>query len=1003
MRKILLIIFASLFTLHGHGHGLQAMLSHYSTENGLTSNAVSDIIQDKDGYIWISTWNGLCRYDGYHFFNYTTGTASGIPFLHNRILEIAADTECNIWMRMYDNRIFVLNRRTDCIENPFRNIKNGSNFISTLPITVSNDGHIYSYVQGKGIYQLRLSDQHIYHRLFPLHRLEIKKMVIGNTDQLWLVTTKGLAALHVKTGKIEWIKVMLSKNISAMTLSRNTLYIGTHSGELFVLSPTFPYHITRHVSLGKEPISSLNVDSHGIIWYTTQKEGISRYNPANGSRKDFTQEVPAPESDTHGATLYEFGNLLWAKMNHGGFGYYDRKHDVFEYFYNSPDNSWNLSNTVATYLALPEGVLWMSTNRRGLEKLELMNERIRRQYVAPDSKTFGINEVRGMLYDPIHRQTILSNKRGDVFFYQGTKGTKPVRILHLGGRIYGLSCDHEGGIWISNKDKGLFLYKGNTIHHFTSQDRSKFHLNSDAVYETVQDRKGNIWVATYGGGVNLIRTIKEVKGKLYIPFLNRNNWRGMHYPSKDYQKVRTICQGPEGNIWAGTTDGILILTLHGKKGVSATPLQQTEEKGGQLANNDIIQIVRAHDGSLWIATNGGGLCHTLGKDKEGKWRFETFNQESGLPSDEIRGITFSKNGDVWFSSDQNICSYDIQKKLLTNFTMQDGVGGVACSEGSAITLPNGKMLFGTLNGYYIVDRSKLTTQKGSMLRLQITDFFVNDQLMSPRLNKTYDYYVPDSNYVRLPSRTSVFAFRFASLNYQLQHRVHYQYMLEGYDDIWKNVDATRSVSFSDIPAGTYQFRVKAFLLESPGKYDERTMTVVVPPYLFASTTALLIYFFLTIIGISFFLYWRGEIKRRQIEQMRVLKVGPQEIAFQRDDDYEFVKKLLDWLELHYSDSNMKVEDMVSQSRLSRTSFYNQLKTLTGLSPKEFVSDFRLKKAMMYLEKDTCTIAEVAYNTGFNDPVYFARIFKQKTGLTPKQYRQDPSSVHSQGGEEQHGT
>jgi AraC-like DNA-binding protein len=59
--------------------------------------------------------------------------------------------------------------------------------------------------------------------------------------------------------------------------------------------------------------------------------------------------------------------------------------------------------------------------------------------------------------------------------------------------------------------------------------------------------------------------------------------------------------------------------------------------------------------------------------------------------------------------------------------------------------------------------------------------------------------------------------------------------------------------------------------------------------------------------------------------------------------------------------------------------------------------------MMYLEKDTCTIAEVAYNTGFNDPVYFARIFKQKTGLTPKQYRQDPSSVHSQGGEEQHGT
>ena len=69
--------------------------------------------------------------------------------------------------------------------------------------------------------------------------------------------------------------------------------------------------------------------------------------------------------------------------------------------------------------------------------------------------------------------------------------------------------------------------------------------------------------------------------------------------------------------------------------------------------------------------------------------------------------------------------------------------------------------------------------------------------------------------------------------------------------------------------------------------------------------------------------------------------------------------------------------MVSQSSLSRTSFYNQLKTLTGLSPKEFISDFRLKKAAMYLENDECTIAEVTYKTGFNDPVYFARIFKQK--------------------------
>jgi AraC-like DNA-binding protein len=74
--------------------------------------------------------------------------------------------------------------------------------------------------------------------------------------------------------------------------------------------------------------------------------------------------------------------------------------------------------------------------------------------------------------------------------------------------------------------------------------------------------------------------------------------------------------------------------------------------------------------------------------------------------------------------------------------------------------------------------------------------------------------------------------------------------------------------------------------------------------------------------------------------------------------------------------------------MSRTALYTQLKSLTGISPKEFVSEFRLKKACMYLEKDSCTIAEFAYRTGFNDPVYFTRLFKQKKGMTPTQYREN---------------
>ncbi|MDY5767629.1 MAG: two-component regulator propeller domain-containing protein, partial [Alloprevotella sp.] len=96
----------------------QASLSHYSTENGLCSNAVSDIKQDGYGYIWIATWNGLSRFDGFNFFNYKTGGQSRVPLLHNRISDLTIDGMQNVWMRMYDGRVFMLDRSTDRIINP---------------------------------------------------------------------------------------------------------------------------------------------------------------------------------------------------------------------------------------------------------------------------------------------------------------------------------------------------------------------------------------------------------------------------------------------------------------------------------------------------------------------------------------------------------------------------------------------------------------------------------------------------------------------------------------------------------------------------------------------------------------------------------------------------------------------------------------------------------------------------------------------------------------------
>ena len=121
---------------------LQATRQHLSTEDGLCSNAVSMISQDDLGFIWLATWNGLSRFDGYEFYNYKTGNSSHIKNLHNRILDIVIDQSQNVWMHMYDDRVFVLNRNTDQIINPFEGYDGFEEYRTNAPLLVTSSGEV---------------------------------------------------------------------------------------------------------------------------------------------------------------------------------------------------------------------------------------------------------------------------------------------------------------------------------------------------------------------------------------------------------------------------------------------------------------------------------------------------------------------------------------------------------------------------------------------------------------------------------------------------------------------------------------------------------------------------------------------------------------------------------------------------------------------------------------------------------------------------------------------
>ena len=842
---------------------LQASRIHLSTENGLCSNAVSMICQDDLGFIWLATWNGLSRFDGYEFYNYKTGNSSHIKNLHNRILDIVIDQSQNVWMHMYDDRVFVLDRNTDRIINPFEGYDGFEEYRTNAPLLVTSSGEVLVSIAGNNsIYMMTLDRRGLKSEKITAGDLSITSMAEGYQSDIWLGTNKGIHRLNRRSLSLERDAILPDQRISCLYSNGYNIFAATKDGSIY----SFAYG--QEPKLLRKPngmgIFSTYVDSHGLVWFCDDRMGVSRLNPETGNEKFFQQTVLVPEQDGRGGEFNEHNGVVWIRMNHGGYGYYNRETDQVEYFHNDPSNPWNLSNTVNAALVIKEGVVWESTSRRGLEKLDILKDNIVRIRPVPDAVSTLENEIRALYYDKDRKVLMLGNKSSCIFMNYDNGRQEKITQDSQGnsfGRIYGISKDSKGNYWICSKDYGVFLMSpkangGWDIKKFCYEEGNPQSLSDNAAYYAVEDKLGNIWIATYGGGVNLM--IKDSRGG----FIFQHPKNGMkNYPKNNtYLKVRTIEVDIEGNVWAGTTDGILIMRYEGKE-VKIEKLKMPSEGDQVLMSNDIIVLKRDNRGHMWVGSNGGGIAISVGKDKDGNWLFENFGSKDGLPSEEIRSITFDQHGNAWFATEHIISTFDAEKKIFTTFSNLDGVDETMMSEGGAITLENDDILFGTINGYYIVDRNKLMAEKGSLLKLQITDFFINGELQSPRLNGNYDFYVPMARRIKLPSHSSSFSFRFAAMNYALQHRVHYQYMLEGYEKDWHNAGKDRIATYDDLPAGTYTFKVKAFLLESPDKFDLRTVEIEVPAFSGITQTSLLWIVLIAIAAMALFMWFRKRRKK----------------------------------------------------------------------------------------------------------------------------------------------
>ena len=851
---------------------LDCIFEHYSSEDGLSHNYISQILQDRDGYIWISTWYGLNRFDGNRFVNYTVQPGDYSNLSHNRILSLSEDANGYLWVTTYDNSIYRFDSRREKFLAVPGDITPELAKAKVEKYHCDRSGNIWIALSGIGLYKLDSGlSPHIFFNISDnVIGKEIRSIYEDADGTVYIVSEYGVASVKDDQATIvtrntgvtdfaefgNWIVFVSGNELLAIDkvsgLRKHASVGDSETGPAVSLTVTGPpERSSLYAALRQGAIASIDTadfsskihwggvglgrirytlpDPEGLLWIVTDRTGISSWNSSSQKFKHYehSRNVMSYYSDTLARVVNHDGRL-WIKMNRYGFGYYDRESDSVIPLSNVKEQpGCRFMNGVACYMVDDSGVLWFSTARRGLERATVITPRV--EIVDPPAESddeISAAEVRAVLTDS-HGQLWAATKSRELFVYAPDMSScRKIPGSDSYGVIYSLFEDNDGGIWIGTKGDGIVKLERRNDGRYSVAGRFRHscHDNSSLscndVYSIAQDSSGRMWVATYGGGINMLPHPDSTKFKnAYVHFPD--------YPLEAGEKVRYVHCMPDGRMLAATVSGLIwfypedipeLVTFH--------VVQKIPGDIHSLGNNDIIYIFTDRGGDTWLCTFGGGLNQVRFEGDQA--RFDIVSKADGLSSNIVLSAVDDDNGNIWLATETGISKVSKSGRSAVNYSRYYGVVATTFSEAACARLQDGSIVFGTLNNLYHIDPDMFTYQPEDK-HLVISGISVDGRS------------IPVSGRIVVPHDYSFFSFDFASLNFKIQRNVRYTYRLKGYSKNWTAADGNTSVSYSRIPAGKYTFIVSASTEDGYSDPQTASVDLIVKPHPWASWWAITFY------------------------------------------------------------------------------------------------------------------------------------------------------------------
>lgn len=774
---IKLLLTCTLFGLAAAAIGqIEKGYESISIAQGLSQGMVYDILQDKEGFIWVGTKDGLNRYDGYTFKVFTNDPANNKSLSSNSINKLFEDSKGRIWVGTENEGLNVYHKKS----GNFLRIKHNPANANGL------SGNVIKFMEET-----------------PDGRM----LVAADDGKLNIITLKDNFFDKDVAPGITTVAMPNNTNVYGIGTDKNkNTWIGGMDGAVYKFDAT------------KNSFTILPDAQLLNNGYLANGEDIL----INSNLYLYSGNNVTPLFDTHknpeGNILFRPNNTLWDK-HHRETSFYDV-------------SVWGSDKRIQWGLKLPEkriiypfifdksGLIWCGTVGYGLRKYNVDNDRFNTQLYGYSSYNilpttdddFFIGDV-GYRWKRSKNKVIEENAFANI-----------PQVTQIDNLLIATTGDY----WLKSDDKGYFKYNPVT-KKLTPYPNINNYKGMGSKQPMIEDSKNQIWFTGLAGNITLMNTVTE---KLTTININTNAPKKL----SEFAIATALYEDKNGTYWIGTVDGFANVQL-GKTPDAELQTQwyYTNSNSNSLNYNHVSCFLDdpANSNYLWIGTKGGGLNRL----EKSTGNFFHLTVKNGLPDNVVYGLLKDDAGNIWGSTNKGIFCLSNSKKdnieswAFRNFTKEDGLQDNEFNTNAYKKMPNGNLAFGGVNGLNIFNPKEILA-KNFKPQVFITNILIGNLPVLPNDETgVLKNSIEQTPSITLNHLQDILTLEFSSLDFTAPNQNKYRYQLEGIDKDWVESGTRRTATYLHLPSGSYVFKVQGS--NSQGQWSDKIVELKIkvnPPW-----------------------------------------------------------------------------------------------------------------------------------------------------------------------------